>query len=628
MSRVPRPKPPSTNPRAPQARGRDGVRSAPPDERAALTAALAALLVAATSLFAGFVWDDRWLILQSPVREHPELLFRLLVERHGWGSMLADVGSPEDGGYWRPLATLIHSLLLVAFGPRAPLFHALGALAQAATVWLLTRWLSLRLPSAAALVGGLLFALHPALVDAWAWNSALPDLLAAVGALACLQAAERDGRGAGVVAGVSALGALLAKESGGVLVPWLGLLALARWVPPKRLVAPALGLLAYLVLRAASVGLASGAVERPPGVTAPMPVLAGQLFLADLSRLLLPWPVTLEPAAWAQAAGHAALGGVGLAILAAGCLAVLVCLYRARAAGSGPAVVGFGMLLSGLLPTLQFLPTSDVFGGRFLYLPAIGLAMLAAAAFAAAERRARPVRARALVGVAAALLLLGAAGSVRRALDWRSDQSLFAAEQARRPDSARALVLWAGHLMNDGRNAEAEPVVASAERLVPGHPRVRFLRALLDLNRGRAAEAEAVFRDLAEHWRASPTLLANLANAQIRLGRYEEGLTTLERATRGSTPTPGMRSDRGIALWRMGQAEEAERQFRAAIEQAPDYLPAQVNLISLLASEAESDEPRRSEAIARADRFLAEHPESAFARTVRELRERLAADGR
>jgi tetratricopeptide (TPR) repeat protein len=385
--------------------------------------------------------------------------------------------------------------------------------------------------------------------------------------------------------------ALLSKESAAVGFAWIPLLfyAVRRDREPGRTPAraPILPLaislasaaLAVVVIRAIGVGFARPIVEPVPGVAASGAALSGKLFLVYLARILVPIHPTLEPPSWVIERGSALPGILGLALLAAlvaGALAILA----KRLGGPGLRALALGTLLgiAALLPALRIIPTSDVYGGRFLVLPVAGVAIGIGLALRVPRR---PIR-RGWILLAAALLALLLVGSVRRGLDWRSEERLFATEIAKNPDALRARLYWSGFLLNAGRWSEARPHVQEAARQLPDHAWVRYQQALLAMNEGRVAQAERAFSELARGPRPSPALLANWAACQMRLGRLEEGLATLDAATRDSTPTPGMRNNRANALRLLGRPEEARRELERAIADDPSYPQAQWNLVPLL----------------------------------------------
>lgn len=573
--------------------------------------------VSLSALGGDFVWDDRWLVLQSPLRNDPALLGRLLLEKHGFGSMV--IGAGESGSYYRPLAALLHGLLLVSFDATALAFRLLSSAFHAGTAGLLALLLARRAGARAAWAA-CLFAVHPALADAWGWISALPDLLVGFWLLCAfllLPPAEEGKRAPArsFFLGLSWFLALLSKESAVVGWLWVWLFAATGWIPAlrrentRRFLPLVVATVTYLTLRAFTVGFARGTVDSVPGLEVSGAVLIGRLLLLDVGRLLLPWQITLDPAPWALRATGAWTGWLALT---AGVLATLLSI---RALATSPArprwlPLGWLLVLAALLPTLQILPTNDLFGGRFLYLPMIGLVIAFGPALA--DGWARHPRVVPVVLLLTTVLL--GARSIARAAEWKSDATLFGAEYRLQPDSPRARVLWAGHLLNEGRGSEALPIVEESARRLPHDPRVRSQQALLWMNQGRAAEAEVVFRDLLAKWRQSPTLFGNLASCQVRLGRFEEALATLDQATRFSTPTAGMRNSRGLALWNLGRTEEARAEFDRAIAETPSAVPARVNAILLDARVG-----RLQEARARGEEFLLRFPEAREAERVRAL---------
>ncbi|MBM3288354.1 MAG: hypothetical protein FJY88_13560, partial [Candidatus Eisenbacteria bacterium] len=300
------------------------------------------LLVSLPALGGGFVWDDRWLILQSPVLRDPGNLPRLLMEGHGWGSIILT----EDGSaYYRPLATLLHGLLLLLFGAHPLPFRILSGLLHAGTSVVLA--LLLRRLSPRAMWGAALFAVHPALADAFGWISATPDLLATgllIGAMAVLFAPRQRP----VIVGVLWLFALLSKESSAIGVLWAAILwaALGRFSldpsgnagplrsrsgtvdspsrPPiasralpadfsarRALLAIAVATAVYLILRAVGPGFHRPAGEYPAGVEASGATLVGRLWLFNFLSLLVPINPTLNPPAWVIGSAGSGVGLIG-----------------------------------------------------------------------------------------------------------------------------------------------------------------------------------------------------------------------------------------------------------------------------------------------------------------------------
>ena len=568
--------------------------------------------VAIPALAGGFVWDDRWLVAQSPVLRDPALMGRVLTQGHGWGSM---VGPEGASAYYRPLAALVQGALLVLFGPNPLPFRILMAVLHGSASLALALALRARHPRAAW--GGVLFAVHPALADAFGWISAGADLLAALFLFATIGSIDRP-RPRAWAAGLCWLLALLSKESAAIGLPWIALLwwshkdraSLSTLRPAMLWIAGGTAL--YLGLRAAGPGFVAPLGEYPVGTDASGLTLTGKLLLADFGRLLFPARITLDPPAWVTARGGAAIGAAGIAagiILVAASISLLA--RRVTATSVRSLALAYLLCVTALLPTLQITRTNDIFGGRFLYLPAAGLCM--GLGLAISEKR-KPIGRRIAIALLTITALLGVRSGFRAA-EWRDETRLFGNEYRRQPDGLRGRMLWGSRLLDLGRTDEARPIIEGVAALRPRDHRVRSLEALLWMREGRIAEAEGVFRELARSGARTPTLLANLAACQMRLGRVEEGLATLDEATRLTPPTPGMRNNRGNALRLLGRTAEARREFEAAIAEEPSYLPARVNLISLLAFDLNEPSTARTSA-GEFLRLFPDAPECASVRAV------------
>src|SRR6266540_5814248 len=152
---------------------------------ALLAAALAAAVFAGT-LANRPVLDDGWAVLENPLVRSLDVA-RIFAKHSGYagGSTLA--------GTYRPLATLTCALQWALHGPAPLPFHAVNVLLHAAAtalvVLLARRVLVAAAPvraAAGALGAGLLFAVHPAHVEAIAPLVGRADLLAAALGLAAL----------------------------------------------------------------------------------------------------------------------------------------------------------------------------------------------------------------------------------------------------------------------------------------------------------------------------------------------------------------------------------------------------------------------------------------------------------
>jgi tetratricopeptide (TPR) repeat protein len=521
--------------------------------RGGVAVLLAATLLAAAvayrpALGGGFLLEDEDSVLQNP-RAHgvvawlheagsrPVGLFRPLTE-------LTYAVDAERGGLApRPF----HETGVALHLATAAILFAVGAAVARRAGFRGGRWLAL-----AAAAG---FALHPVQAQVVASVSQRAEALAALcsaASLAALLAADATRRRTlalllGGVALVLHAFALAAKPSA-VIVPVLFLLACAAAAqsagdrPPPRgvrrayLVAP---LLALSILDGASVLLALGdrtdAGFAVPGL-GPWRYLLTQARVIPgyLALLVRPGALSAEhdvvPSAGLLAPASTLAGAVAVIALALAAAGALVWARRKpREYPGAPSlrVAGLGVLwfLVALAPTSSLLPLAEPAAEPRLYLAVWGAAA-AVAALAGLAARALPPRARvpalALAGAAAGLTL---AGQLRgRAELWGNPVALWrdaagkspgkprvhvnlGAELARAGDLDGALAAFrhalslggatlpplaaqssAARLVAAGRLAEAREVLSLQE---PPEPETLVLRAQLELDAGRPAEAEA-----------------------------------------------------------------------------------------------------------------------------------------
>ncbi len=176
--------------------------------------------VYANALGNGFVSDDNSQLLANPLVTNWRLFFQIFLHNN-W----AFTGQ-QISNYYRPIQAAFYLLLYYAFGFNAFIFHLVMVLIHVANTLLIYRLARRWLPSdRAALVAGILFAVHPIHSEAVVWIAVLPDVLLTFVALTALglfvrwEAAPRRGQIA-VLAALYFL-ALLTKEPGAMLAPLL-----------------------------------------------------------------------------------------------------------------------------------------------------------------------------------------------------------------------------------------------------------------------------------------------------------------------------------------------------------------------------------------------------------------------
>jgi hypothetical protein len=430
---------------------------------------LAAAAAFLPTLSAGFVWDD-YPTQKTALPAYP--------------SFAAGFGAQGAGTRWiyRPIATCLALAAYRAnealFGQsdpsrpedrveprRARLPHAISLMLHAVNsglvLLLVRRCLRWRQGAdAGALLGGLLFALHPAHAENVAWVAAVADSLAAffllTSLLAALKALDSGFARWHVLSGSLYLLALLSKESavaGILLLPiWLlmcqgraGTNVGRRDLGPP-MISYAAAFATYLTLRIAVGGGLPGEAAIPISVALSSKLLAAIGFY--VRKLFFPWPPT------PFVAQFPASGATAASLIAA--FALVIPSVRAWRSGDRLYLLcggWFAVAVAPFLLTLGESPTRTVAAERYLYIPSISLALAAgglAASLAGTRYR------RTLGGAYCALLLVLGVSCWRASAPWSSSLSLWR-HVTSQPQTARFPLPWENLGRELMRAGEVEP---------------------------------------------------------------------------------------------------------------------------------------------------------------------------
>jgi hypothetical protein len=468
-----------------------------------------ALVAFGRALGNGFTYDEGLVILGAQRYLQSASFGTLFTPSYFSGSL---------EGTWRPVCTFTYMLdALVSMHPavfkaQSLLWH-MGA---ACLVMTLVRRLLPESRRRTAVVAGLLFVLHPITAETVDNASFREDSLVTVFTLATLILAL-DGRRKLALLTFS-LG-LLSKESAVMAPALLLILRLGRFdgALPRAFRATCAALLrelvpfgvialVYLGLRFGPMRLPGTYAEYPGGGFAATLIGLPAIWAHDLRLLIVPWPLCADYTGYFRF-GPQPVGpvlGAGAVVLAYLALAVFALRRGARVAA-----LGLGWFLLTLLPVSNLLPIPIPAAERFLYLPLVGIALAAAAAFAALmERLGTPPTLglrRLAVALTAGLLATFAIVLNLRHGDWHDDQRLWLATVAVNPRSCGAQSAVGGALLSRGMaTGEHEVLTEAADReelalsLCSDHSdpfraaatytRLGAARALLD-DRPRAREA-------------------------------------------------------------------------------------------------------------------------------------------
>ena len=412
------------------------------DRRLYLAVVACALIPHLPALWNGFAMDDLYIIAFNPLVHGVQGV---------WGAFVAPYWPPDLGGQmYRPLPLASFALDWAIVGGHPALFHATNLLWHAGVAVAVAALARRFVEPTAALVAGLIFAVHPVHVEAIANVIGLGELMAAAGV--CLAVYAAVVRQHVVWSGLALLLGLLSKENAVVapgLIVWAWIVGISRPTQRRMIEFAASWVViggVYLVVR--------GIVLHPYArLHAIAPVFLGEsafagrltavAALADVVRLLVA-PLTLRvdysPAERTLVRslldGRFALGLVCLALWAG-------LLFLAWRKGRRFEAFGLGWIAIAFLPVSNLLfSTGVLLAERTLYLPSVGLALAAGATLA----RLPASRLRAVIAV---LVLAGGIRSALRVPVWHDDFAVTQSILEDSPDSyrgpARMAVLYQSH---------------------------------------------------------------------------------------------------------------------------------------------------------------------------------------
>ena len=490
------------------------------DRRLYLVVAACALVPYLPALWNGFAMDDLYIIVWNP------LVHSL---QGAWRAFGGPYWPPDLGGQmYRPLPLATFAVDWSVARGHPALFHAMNLLWHTAAAIAVTA-LARRLGDwTAALVAGVIFAVHPVHVEAVANVIGLGELMAAVGV--CLAVYAALVRQSVWWSGAALLLGLLSKENA-VVAP--ALIVWAWIVGPPLVLRPARrGVLVFVaswvVIAGAYLAVRATVLHPYARLHATAPVFLGEsafagrltavAALGDVMRLLI-FPLTLrvDYAPAERTVVQSIMDGrfaIGLACLAVWAALLMLAWRRRRRLEA----FGLGWVAITFLPVSNLLfSTGILLAERTLYLPSVGLA-LAAGTWAA---RLAPQRLRAVLVL---LVLTGGIRSGLRTPVWHDDFSVTQSILEDSPDSYRGPARMA---------------------------------AIYQSHR-QPAQALAALREAAKIYDRDPSVFVAAADAAITLGRPRLADTLLMRAEQLCYQCPGYYRTQALAARSRGDSAVAD----------------------------------------------------------------------
>lgn len=482
----------------------------------AIAVALAAVVVYAISLANGFAFDDVVLIPNDARVTGAKI----------WALMTTPYWNDSELGLYRPLTSISFALDWAVSNGSPAWFHFTNMLWHVLASVLAFALIGRFFRPAAALLGGLLFAIHPVHVEAVANIVGRAEMIASTFFLAaCLVWTARSIRPMPrlLLTVLCYALAMFAKESAVVLPAILILLDIAqgaqvrtyareRW---RELAALTATLIAFMVIRWSVIGglapvkldpsleVTTTAWQRILTALPAWPIWARLLtvpstLLADYGpRVLLP------VAEWTPAAV------IGLTLVIASVAGGIVAII----AGHRRWALGLLWFPITILTVSNFIfPIGVIVAERTLYLPAFAICFAAAAAWQSVPHTRL---AFALVG---AIILGFTVRSVTRIPDWDSTDSIMQAMIRDRPDGFRAQWHMARLARKKGDVAVALAQYDKAMKLWPYREGLALEATVYVSSKGNTAWARNLALFGTQRWPDNPAFFNMLAAASIDMG--------------------------------------------------------------------------------------------------------------
>jgi protein O-mannosyl-transferase len=552
---------------------------------------LVTFVVYSGSLSFDFVWDDWPQIVNSPIIRT-------------WSNLPRAFGSDlwyhvaRQQVYYRPLFVAWSMLNYTLFGLRPWGWH-LGAVllhvgAVAAVFWLARR---LGLEYWTAALAALIFALHPIHIEPVSWISAASDTMVTMFAALAFGAFlngrdsehnsernfERKKRAAWCIASLVLLAcALLTKEMAVVFSALVGIYAWLhpaqkRASPGRRVLGAAREAAPYVVVTLAYVLLRQHALLHATGQFNPnhgMMDVARTLPLVMsiyLRQLLVPVGITgLYYTPYVTGAG-AILSQVVAPAAVLGAALIGLWYWNRREGNSIVAFAGWWLLV-GLAPALYLrnFSNGDFVRDRYMYLPSIGFAILAAIGL----RRLPSIKgwsAQAMQGCAVVVLCGGyVCASITQQVYWGSDLLMLMRGQALYPGNPYA---GAGLAKEYSQRGAHERAIELAESVVRDHPEYGYgplALAEVYIHAGRFEEGRVWLDRVNPDYSKSEVGMAGLAGLYGEMGDFERAFALCSEILDKEPNLYSALYNCGNIHLMDGQYREAEQLLSRAVQLVPE----------------------------------------------------------
>jgi protein O-mannosyl-transferase len=559
-----------------------------------LVLAAVSMALYANALRNDFVTDDTLQLRDNPFLTSYRYIPRLFAT-NVWSFLHSTTSN-----YYRPIQMLFYMGEYYLFGFRPLPFHLVNLLLNVAAIFAAYFLIRALADEKLAVWAGLFFAFQPIHVEVVVWIAALPELLCALCYFTAMRfyhqarTGVRPARNYGIAAGIF-FGGLFCKETmlafPAVLLAYEFLyrreslrdicVGFRRFVP----YICALGVYIAIRLRvlgAFAPGFGGYARFTPRQRFLSVPVLACQYIF----KLL--WPVNMNYFYVFSAQNRVGWKFVASLALIGALIALMLWLRKIQPLLSF--ALGWFFLI--LAPVLGISNVgANVFTERYLYIPSLGLCIIAGWLWLRViESAPRKMALTFVYPALAVILIFYGVLIVRRVPDWRSDLSLFQKTVLQSPGSATVQSSLGVSYYQVG---QYDLAIAPLERSLSIEPDAYLAHLYLALALSALGEnqealihlrlAESLPKDRFPPWSLFAQAYSNLKqwDRAIEYDRKE-----IEIEPRNAVLYTGL----GEALQANGQTQESIAAFRQAIQLEPGFLDASINLAITLAEEGNMDE--------------------------------------
>lgn len=531
-----------------------------------LSAALVGIILYGNTLSFKLVWDDLHLV--AYVND-------IYKTKGVWGLISSEFILNGATGYFRPVVLFSFWLDKLASHILPCSAHLTNLTLHIINICLvLSIFKKVLRSSKVALIGTLLFAVHPVNVEAVAFGSGRTDLLACAFVLLTLifwnkASGAESKKGFLFFCALSAFTFLLgglSKEAA-----WMLPIIAAGWTvvginaPSNRTTSKifiwtpilcwAVLIVAILAFRLMA-GIGFGAHANSLNFSSVLPRLTIYFRL-----LVFPWPLNAYYSASRLNLTVPDVAGAILLILAA-----IIFLSRKHRRIGLPAIIwiaGFILPVSGIV-SLRTAALAE----RFLYLPSIGIALLGGYAVELLSGRAQKHKSIVYI-IFSILIIIFSLGSFSRSWIWKNEISLFSDIAQTSPDLALGYYNLGGAYEKEGNYSKAIEAYQSAIDIDSKHADAYFGMAVALFKIGQVDKAIAAQKEALSISPDNPEYLENLANYYMTLKRWKDAAPVLAKAIKLNPGNVSQYRLQGDLFSSTGNYEQSVVSYNKALEINP-----------------------------------------------------------